>query len=299
VSALEIREQSAIGVSRVITATRAPFAIRKRQHRERLRNRAAQQVVRAPSHEWGRSDPLHGGQSARPRRVVSAIALSLAVHVGLGLAFTIGRDDSRGPRRPQRVLIEFAPPAPEPTPEPAPSEPLPKAVPSERVPSRRHTGAPPPRLDAAPTPRVVGLSFEATVTAGDGPAFAVGNTREGTTAERATAGESIPHHAEARGPGPAAISGTGDTLPKRRRPVRPSYPALLEQRRIEADVTVRVALGADGSVENVTILKSAAYPEFDAAARRAALREQFEPARRAGRAVPFALTFTYRFRLED
>ena len=107
-------------------------------------------------------------------------------------------------------------------------------------------------------------------------------------------------HAEAPALGTAAISGAGgDALPKRKRPVRPSYPALLEQRRIEADVTVRLALGADGSVESVTILKSAAYPEFDAAARRAALREQFEPARRAGRTVPFALTFTYRFRLED
>jgi periplasmic protein TonB len=297
VRALEIHEQSAVGAFRAPTAARAPFAVRRRQRRERTRSRAVQRVVRPPSQAWARSDPLHGGQPVRPARVAGAIAISLALHAGLGLAFALGRNGSPGPQHAQRVLIEIAPSPAEPVPE-APNEPVAKSAPSEPAPPSRQI-APPPRPEVARAPRVVGLSFEATVTAGDGPAFAVGNTREGTTAERAPA-ESRVARAEAPLPGPVAIGGVGrDALPKRKRPVRPSYPALLEQRRIEADVTVRVALGADGSVENVTILKPAAYPEFDAAARRAALREQFEPARRAGRAVPFALTFTYRFRLED
>ena len=47
------------------------------------------------------------------------------------------------------------------------------------------------------------------------------------------------------------------------------------------------------------ILKSSGHPELDEAARKAALAESFEPASRDGVAIPYTLSYTYRFRLDD
>jgi protein TonB len=88
-------------------------------------------------------------------------------------------------------------------------------------------------------------------------------------------------------------------LPKRRAPSKPPYPETLKAQGVEADVPVLVTLDDGGRVTAVKILKSSAYPEFDEAARRAALAEQFEPATRDGAPIPYTLSFTYRFRLED
>ena len=88
-------------------------------------------------------------------------------------------------------------------------------------------------------------------------------------------------------------------LPRRKKPVVPTYPAALKAQGIEADVPVMVSIDATGAVTSVRILKSSGYPELDEAARAAALAESFEPASRGGSAIPYTLSYTYRFRLED
>jgi TonB family protein len=62
---------------------------------------------------------------------------------------------------------------------------------------------------------------------------------------------------------------------------------------------VSVDISAGGQVTRISIVRGSGYPEFDDAARQAAQRERFSPARRDGQAVPFTLTYTYRFRIED
>ena len=59
-----------------------------------------------------------------------------------------------------------------------------------------------------------------------------------------------------------------------------------------------VKLDAAGKVIDVRIIKKSDHPEFDEAARQAALREQFDPATRDGTAIPYTLSYTYRFRLK-
>jgi protein TonB len=94
-------------------------------------------------------------------------------------------------------------------------------------------------------------------------------------------------------------AGVAYGMPVRRGESKPVYPALLKSQGLEANVTVLLQLDASGAVTKVQIVKPAQYPEFNEAARRAALAERFEPATRDGVAIPYSLSFTYRFRLED
>jgi protein TonB len=88
-------------------------------------------------------------------------------------------------------------------------------------------------------------------------------------------------------------------MPKRKQQKKPAYPETLKSQGIEADVTVMVTLDARGKVTSVKIIKPAPYPEFNAAAEATAREEEFEPALRDGMPIPYTLSYTYRFRLED
>jgi TonB family protein len=83
------------------------------------------------------------------------------------------------------------------------------------------------------------------------------------------------------------------------KPNRPEFPATLKAQGIEGDVTVRVDIAASGDVTSVTIVRSSGYPAFDDAAKRAAASERFAPAIRDGNPVPFSLSYSYRFRIEE
>jgi hypothetical protein len=52
-------------------------------------------------------------------------------------------------------------------------------------------------------------------------------------------------------------------------------------------------------VVDVDLIERAMHDDFNEAARQAALVEAFEPATRDGVPIPYSVTFTYRFRLED
>ncbi len=196
---------------------------------------------------------------------------------------------------------------PEPVKEPEPPKPIEKPF---RTPPKVAQAEPPPPptpVPKGPPPRVVGLSLESTTEGGEGPSFAVGNTRVGQTAATAVAPSEIgpdpglqtapaeTNKAAARIP----VAGVKYSLPKRKQPSKPPYPETLKSQGIEADVTVMVNLDVAGKVVAVKIIKEAPYPEFNEAARKAAGAEEFDPATRDGVPIAYTLSFTYRFRLED
>jgi protein TonB len=151
--------------------------------------------------------------------------------------------------------------------------------------------------------------MESTTSGGSGPAFSTGETRSGTTETTVPKPQpkrktppSAPAQAAPTGNKTATripTAGVKMVLPRRKKPVVPAYPAALKAQGIEADVPVMVSIDATGAVTSVKVLKSSGYPELDEAARAAAMAESFEPAMRDGTAIPYTLSYTYRFRLED
>ena len=89
------------------------------------------------------------------------------------------------------------------------------------------------------------------------------------------------------------------TLPKRRRPLVPPYPPELKAQGIEATIVVMVTLDETGKVTSVKIITPSPHAAFNEAARNAALGEQFEPALRDGVPIPYTLSYSYRFRIEE
>lgn len=161
-----------------------------------------------------------------------------------------------------------------------------------------------------PAPPRVGLSLESTVGEGDGPAFAVGDTRLGSTAETAPDPNAKPPEKKPEPdekPQPRQRNRRsqniptkgGDVLvkPKRSQRVEPDYPPQLRAQGIEANVVVQVQIDASGAVTKVDIIAPAPQAAFNDAARAAAMKEQFQPATRGGKPIPFTLSFTYRFRI--
>ena len=146
---------------------------------------------------------------------------------------------------------------------------------------------------------------------GDGPSFAAGNTRMGEVAEKAVAPKDISGvptgdtKAPESGKGNQAasripVAGVKYVAPKKKNPDRkPPFPPTLRNQGIEGDVVVMVNIDATGKVRAVKIIKGTPYPEFDEEARKFALTEEFEPALRDGVPIPYSLSYTYRFRLED
>ena len=299
---------------------RRPLVERRDQSRREARRRISARETTSLTAQQKAFDPLTRGNRTPGRRVLLmllAVAGSLAAHVavvGSGVGWHLL---SPAPPAHDEVKIEVREKPPEPPPkkeaEPPPPPPVEKVRP-KIVKALPPPEAPPPQeKPKAPPVRVVGLSLDSTAEGGDGPSFAVGNTRMGETDKKAVAPKDVkPPSTEAPAvaapSGPAAVNqaasripvaGVKIGLPKRRNPKPPPYPAVLKTQGLEADVTVMVSIDASGKVATVKIIKEAPYPEFNEAARVAALAEEFEPATRDGVPMPYSLSFTYRFRLED
>jgi len=160
----------------------------------------------------------------------------------------------------------------------------------------------PPAPAAAPPPvKVVGLSLEATSEAGQGPAFAVGDTLAGTTAAAAASSRppavdppARPNRVARGAPHPGSVL----TPPRRLHEVKPRYPDARRAAGVEADVLLVVSLDAEGRVLSVTVGHGSGDAEFDDSARAAARQERFSPALRDGAPVPTTFTFTTHFRLD-
>jgi TonB family protein len=313
---------------------RLPLSRRKRAERAAARRRVVRRTHEAMTAAQKARDPTFHGRSPWSARLGVAaliVLVSGAVHgsvIGVGVWVSgMGSDDERTR---ERIEIEMRERVEEKQREqkkerdpgdqkkedkkPEVAATRPREVPEDKP---RPSEPEPPPDDQRPPPRVVGISLEATVDSGGGASFAVGNTRAGATSDRAYDPARVAkqpttetrERAPAERDAPAATSnrkasripttGVKMVLPKRKQPSKPDYPETLKAQGIEADVPVLVDIDVEGRVTAVKILRSSGYPQFDEAARQAALSEVFEPARKDGVAVPYQISFTYRFRLED
>jgi protein TonB len=300
-----------------------PLSLRRRQARVAAAWRVTARIKKPLSQEQRSRDPLvvdRKGSRTRWLRALRAAVGSVGVHALIvALGFLTGAG-SKGQREKveQVVKIEVRepppppPPPPELPPEPAQVEapkprPEPKVVAKAPPPKAPPTPEPPPEQPPTPPPRVVGISMESTTEGGNGPAFAVGNTRAGQTADKAADPNSVPKEAPSAEPAPGTnavasrlpSAGVRYTPPKRLREPKLNYPETLKTQQLEADVKVSLSIDATGKVTAVKILSPSPYPEFNDAAKATALGEAFEPATRDGVPIPYSLPFTYRFRLQD
>ena len=211
------------------------------------------------------------------------------------------------------------PPPPEPEPEPEPPKPKPKPKPKQPPPPPPpdpiNEPEEPPKDPPKEEPRrIVGLNMESTVTGGKGPSFATGNTRMGTTDDKAedpNKVDKIPPGAKGGKPGAKSgnpnkvatripTKGVSYTKPKYKGGrLRPPYPEILRRRNVEDNVVVLVTIDKEGVVTAVNLVKPSKYPELNAAAERTAKRQRFVPATKNGEPIGYRLKYTYRFRLNN
>lgn len=294
-------------------AERLPLVERKRAQRAAARRLVRARTRSALTAEQRAVDPLGHGRRGFWRglaEVLCALLMAAALHVGVvaGTAFIAGREPALQRKIEQTIRVEVREPPPPPRRDKSPvrpPEPRPRAKPIDQPQIHKALPQPPPEPPQEPPVRVVGLSLESTTEGGNGPAFAVGDTRVGRTSDRAPS----PHAAEARAAGEPAVPrnrsatripalGVEYTAPKMKRKIEPTYPERLKAQGLEADVTVLVSIGSGGEVIGVEIVKGSPYPEFNQAARATALKQEFEPELRDGVAIPSTLSWVYRFRLE-
>jgi protein TonB len=283
-----------------------PYPARQAGRRAAARQRLATRVVVPISAATRAFDPM-----ARRRRggggwAALALAASLILHGSLGLNLLDPAPQERATAPMKIEVREPPPPPPPPEPEPPPPEPEP---PKARPVPRKVAVAPPPPLAPPPPrspPRVVGISLESTTGEGGGPSFAVGDTAEGKTERKAKAPVTAPPAVAAAEPAAETnrvstrvpVAGVVFNPPKKRKEVKADYPDLLRAQGVEADVRLMVSIDATGHVTAVKVIAPATQPEFNEAARKAALEEEYEPATRNGTPIPYTLTFTSRFRLD-
>jgi TonB family protein len=309
--------------NRTERATRTNPFVEKRARRRQITQARAMSHVRVPIHA---DFKLQHRQRRLPPWVRAGIGiLVLVVSVGLHVGFVImalgvGKWGAHRSQERERLSIEMRerevkPKEPEKQPEPPkPEPPKPeRVVVAKAAPPVAKIPEPPKEPEKKAPPRIVGLSFESTVGEGngDGPSFAVGNTRLGETEKVAAKKEDVPKERPAPLHGtekPTVANQVATRIPskgvtfteaKYRKQVKPDFPSTLKAQGIESDVDVLVFIDATGKVTNVKILRESPYPEFNEAAKKAALATEWEPATRNGEPMPSTKKYSYRFRLTD
>ena len=334
-------------VSYAVAKSRKRAAVRKRIHEHVLHPIDTPSLLR---------DPLYHPTSPIDSTIgtLKLILAAIAVHGFIILVFAsvngfMGRNAGYTP--PERVIVKVIETEPEPEPPPAPpvvepeevvvdapvqpdfvpknpeppkAEPPKPTEPKKRKIIKKVDPAPAPVDPVAPPPpkrRIIGTSFESTVSGGKGPSVVVGTSRMGQTETTAT--DPNVARQEPEGPAVGTPTGTGKgsganagtreqrtasniptrdavfVKPQRSKPSKPPYPSTLKAQGIEGDVQVRVSIDASGRVTKVTVLKGSGHQAFDDAAKKAALAEVFKPATRDGKAVAYTLSYSYRFRIEE
>ncbi len=328
-NAAESKRDRAIGQAKVIPLRPMKVTLPKKRRKTRQ-----VRYVTPVSEAQREFDPLMR-ESRRSRATLAFVmylVAAVALHAGTAaLLMRLGDDAAKAPksRSPKNVLVNIQEPVmPEPILEPEipPAKEAPPAAEMQKIVPQRVSKASPkpakrvreipvdpvnvptvPPKNIPPVRKVVGISFESTVTGGNGPATAVGNTRMGATGRRAE----DPSKVQAvgggpyRGPGTApnriatAIPTEGISLvkPKRISSVTPEYPSVLKAQGIEGDVAVLIRISAEGAVRDARVIKGSGQPAFDKAALDAAKKERFSPAVRGGEPIEYTLKYTYRFRV--
>jgi len=84
--------------------------------------------------------------------------------------------------------------------------------------------------------------------------------------------------------------------PRKTKEVRPAYPAIARQARVEGTVILEAVIGENGKVRDVRILRS--VPLLDSAAIDAVRQWEFTPTLLNGQPIPIVMTVTVSFTLE-
>ena len=295
----------------------AASAARRRRQRRSKRTRRFPVINSA--------DPLERAGRPLGAKIVTVLALgaaSLSIHTVAGATISwVSRSFkhnlvTRPTTRPVSVVVRQPKPKPKPpaeqttqTPQPKSAPPTKPALKKQKTRRRRRKKkaaarpvvADPVGRTAKPKPvakvrRVVGLSYESTVEGGNGPTFAVGNTRMGRSSRRAAAPKTVrPLNQVAQLPEAKVVL----VRPQRVKRIKPVYPPRYRAQGLEGDVVVSLQIGADGRIVSLRVVRPAKHPAFNESARAAARRERFSPATRDGVPIPFRISFTYRFRLNE
>lgn len=303
----------------------------------RARVLRSKERARQPIREQG-PDPLHHDGTGWGRRLgwvalvlLGAVATHAAVLGGFfGVSAAFGSHEPPPKDAPIEVVMVSPPePAPEPVevepeaPEaPEAKAPAPKPEPKRRRRPKKVEPPPPDPVDVPPpadTPppkkkarRIVGLSLGSTVEGGGGPSFGVGNTRMGQTSRTAENADDVEQiRGEAQKPRAASSNRKASRLPiglggpKLHKPkyagvrIPARYPEEYRAQNLEAQITVEVAIGADGRVDKVRVVSGSKYKKFEEAAVAAAKRQRWVPAKRGDEPIPYTVTYSYYLRLED
>jgi protein TonB len=237
----------------------------------------------------------------RERGAVVGAAASVGLHAAV-VALAIVHPAERA-SQPERVAIEIREVPPPPVAPPV-VEPMPEVIEAPRPTPKRVVADPidtpksEPPVEAPPAEPVVGLSADSTTGVSDGPAFAVGNTRMGTT-------DTVAHDPSSVGklsrtpPGARSEKGARLVRPKREGRTEPVYPPDLKAQGLEGDVEVSVDLTPEGRVTEARVTHGSKHAAFDEAALAAARSERFSPATSDGEPIAFTLTYTIRFRITE
>ncbi len=208
-----------------------------------------------------------------------AVAATVAVNTGLILLLVeLSRPPVAAAPMVASPLTVRPPPPPPPTPQRPPSRPTPRVAPAPApAPS-----PPTPALALAPVAtQPLGLpAARARVDPTDLPALAL-PTQRLSSLSAASAGPAPDHAAE--------LVFAPD--------LEAFYPPPARQRKTEGRTRLRLQLDARGAVQHIEIVESAPVGVFEDAARAAARRLRYRPARRDGRPVPSAVTLVLRWSL--
>jgi len=268
------------------------------------------------------------GHWLRRHPLALAVAASLVLHgVALAAGHYLWRGTAPAPihaRTIAMVMIEQAPPTPDP--QPPASEPTPISHPAARA--AAHTTPPPapakpparePAVESTDTARPIALTpprrppFPARPVALLLPIAASPDTAfppETVIIQSMPTSEVVP---SAVPPEPnATAAGTNvatNRIPEAPSPPRygvngvanprPRYPWLSRQRGEQGRVILRVIVDAVGRATDVAVLATSGHGRLDRAAASAVRRWQFAPAQRAGHAVAGSVDVPVTFRLAD
>jgi TonB family protein len=258
--------------------------------------------------------PMAAWAPPGPKLQVAGLAVAVAIHAAV-VGALLGVDPTWFMTRDTVVEMEVAEklPPPEIRPDPPPSPPEPEPPP-KIMPRRvanlepvRKVNLPPPSDEPKPNPTdappVFGVTMSSVVSGDSAMAVPVGNTT--MTKPRKPPAEPTP--------APHAPAGTGQFTPVSEvyiatMPVKISeansdeiYPPEAKKMGIEGKVELRLGIDETGRVKEAKVLK--VTPEgydFEVRARAALLGQliKFSPAKTSdGKAVPFRITYIYRFEL--
>ncbi|MDC7676390.1 energy transducer TonB [Asticcacaulis machinosus] len=226
--------------------------------------------------ETGRALKPSAAKTTRVSPIAIAVALSIAVHAGIGLYFVTMRFVATPAQAAldEAMLVEMYLPQIQPDkPKPAPTPPTPQPVSTSPIKAR--TVETPVVSDVAP---LVMAAVEAPKTVAAAPVAAPPSPAPAPAAERFV--EVDVDQALSRNPAPP-------------------YPPKSVQMREQGVVWLRLMVRADGGVGEVQIKTSSGSMRLDGAARQAVKTWKFTPARRNGQAVESWVNVPIRFNLKS